>query len=407
MGHDHDHPDHPHDHPHDHDHDHGHDHGAHRHAPPHDHAADVAVDDWIHDHIFDEGSARAEARTRWVTWITLAMMVLEIGAGWWFNSMALLADGWHMSSHAVAIGLSALAYATARRYARDPRFAFGTWKIEVLAGFASAVFLIGVAALMVFGSVERMLTPEPIHYREALAVAALGLVVNLVCALLLGGAHDHGHDHGHAHGHGHGHAHHHGHGHEHGHAHGQAHDLNLKAAYIHVLADAATSVLAILALIGGWLWGWAWLDPVMGIVGAVMVAVWAKGLVMQTGQVLVDREMDAPVVAEVREVIATLAPESELRLTDLHVWRVGRNAHACAMTLVTTVTELTPRRVRAALKVHDEIRHATIEIHHVRQMSRTLGHSRCCAAAQTAHTDGAPCHPHGTDPHGAGHHHPH
>jgi cation diffusion facilitator family transporter len=361
-------------------------------------AVDSDLTDWLHTHLFDEGSAQAEARTRAVTWITLAMMVLEIGAGWWYNSMALLADGWHMSSHAVAIGLSALAYAAARRYARDPRFAFGTWKIEILAGFASAVFLMGVAALMVFGSVERMFSPEPIHYQEALIVAVIGLAVNLVCALILGGAHDHDHGHGHDH-HGH------GHGHEHGGEH--QHDLNLKAAYIHVLADAATSVLAILALIGGWLWGWSWLDPAMGIVGAVMVAIWAKGLVLQTGQVLVDREMDHPVVDEVREVVAEIAPEQQLRLTDLHVWRVGRQAYACALTVVTTLPELTPRRVRQALRVHEEIRHATIEVHHVRELggaSSGASAARAAVAAKPAHehVHGPGC-SHGHD-HGHTHH---
>ncbi|MEY4764842.1 MAG: hypothetical protein RI907_1515 [Pseudomonadota bacterium] len=355
----------------------------------HEHPEDD-LQDWLHTHLFDEGSARAEARTRWVTWITLAMMVLEIGAGWWFNSMALLADGWHMSSHAVAIGLSALAYATARRLSHDPRFAFGTWKIEILAGFASAVFLLGVAALMVVGSVERMWSPQPIHYQEALLVAVLGLVVNLVCAWLLGGAH--GHDHGH---------------HDHDHDHDHQHDLNLKSAYMHVLADAATSVLAILALIGGWLWGWAWLDPVMGIVGAAMVAIWAKGLLMQTGQVLVDREMDHPVVDEIRAAVAAVAPPAELRLTDLHVWRVGRQAYACALTVVTSRAELSPRQVRAALRVHEEIRHATIEVHHVRQMSHTLGLTPGHAAAQHAHTGHSPGCTHGHGPQGAhtGHHH--
>jgi cation diffusion facilitator family transporter len=360
-------------------------------SPPHDHPVDADLNDWLHDHLFDAGSAQAEQRTRAVTWITLAMMVLEIGAGWWYNSMALLADGWHMSSHVVAIGLSALAYAAARHYANDPRFAFGTWKIEILAGFASAIFLVGVAGLMIFGSIERMLSPEPIHYQEALIVAVIGLGVNLVCALILGGAHDHGHDHGHDH-HGHDHA-------AHAHApkdtHAHPHDLNLKAAYIHVLADAATSVLAIIALIGGWLWGWAWLDPLMGIAGAVMVAIWAKGLILQTGQVLVDREMDHPVVEEIREVIADIAPLDELRLTDLHVWRVGRAAHACALTVVTTRTDLTPRRIRQALRIHDEIRHATIEIHHVRHLSHTPGQARADAHAHCAHT-----HSH------HGHHHP-
>jgi cation diffusion facilitator family transporter len=378
---------------------------------PHPPSVDSDLTDWLHTHLFDEGSAQAEARTRAVTWITLAMMVLEIGAGWWYNSMALLADGWHMSSHAVAIGLSALAYATARRYARDPRFAFGTWKIEILAGFASAVFLIGVAALMVFGSVERMFSPEPIHYKEALIVAVIGLGVNLVCALILGGAHDHGH------GHGHGQGDHHGHDHHHDHGHGQAehqHDLNLKSAYVHVLADAATSVLAILALIGGWLWGWSWLDPAMGIVGAVMVAIWAKGLVLQTGQVLVDREMDHPVVDEIREAVGEIAPLAQLRLTDLHVWRVGRQAYACALTVVTTLPELTPRRVRQALRQHEEIRHATIEVHHVRELGAldaASGQSPNDAQVRAAHTGHGPAcgHDHGYNhDHGShGHDHPH
>ena len=311
---------------------------------------------WIHDHVFDEGSQAAERGTRLVMWITLVAMVVEIVAGWWFNSMALLADGWHMSSHAVAIGLSAFAYAAARRYARDPRFAFGTWKIEILGGFASAIFLLGVAALMVFGSVERIWSPQPIQYQQAIAIAVLGLLVNIVCALILGQAHDHGH--GHSHGHGHGHKHGHGHGHE-------AHqDLNLKSAYIHVIADAATSVLAIAALIGGWLFGWAWLDPVMGLVGAVLVAVWAKGLIVQTGKVLLDREMDHPVVEEIREVVeASGALHTLTRVTDLHVWRVGKNVYSCALSLVTQDASLTPTRVRECLAVHEEVVHATIEIH--------------------------------------------
>ena len=156
-----------------------------------------SLSDWTHEHVFDEGNFAAERGTRAVMWITAVMMVVEIVAGWWFNSMALLADGWHMSSHALAIGLSAFAYAAARRYARDPRFAFGTWKIEVLGGFASAIFLMGIAALMVVGSVERIFSPQPILYREAMIVAAVGLVVNIVCALILGKAHDHHEGHGH------------------------------------------------------------------------------------------------------------------------------------------------------------------------------------------------------------------
>lgn len=303
---------------------------------------------WTHDHLFDEGNHAAERGTRAVMWITAIMMVVEIVAGSWFNSMALLADGWHMSSHAVAIGLSAFAYAAARKYARDSRFAFGTWKIEVLGGFASAIFLLGVAAFMVFNSVERIFSPQPIHYQEAIIVAAVGLVVNIVCAIILGDAHDHHHD---------------DHHHDHAHDHEHHHDLNLKSAYIHVIADAATSVLAIIALAGGWFYGWSWLDPVMGIVGAALVAVWAKNLLSETGKVLLDREMDHGVVAEIREAVETGPEAGETRITDLHVWRVGKRAYSCALSVVTHDPALTPKRVREQLAQHEEIVHSTIEIH--------------------------------------------
>jgi cation diffusion facilitator family transporter len=298
--------------------------------------------DWTHDHVFHSSNEAAEKGTRVVTWITIVMMVVEIAAGWWYNSMALLADGWHMSSHAVAIGLSAFAYAAARRLARDQRFAFGTWKIEILGGFASAIFLLVVAALMVFGSVERLVAPQSIHYPEAISIAILGLLVNIVCAAILGKAHDH-HDDGHTHA-------------NHQHEHHQ--DLNLKSAYVHVIADAATSVLAIAALLGGWWYGWSWLDPVTGIVGAVLVAVWAKNLIVQTGKVLLDREMDHPVVEEIREVVV----RGDIEITDLHVWRVGKRAYSCALSIVTHDAELTPNTVRKWLSVHEEIVHATIEI---------------------------------------------
>lgn len=307
---------------------------------------------WTHDHVFDGDSEGAERSTRIVMWITVAMMIVEISAGAWFNSMALLADGWHMSSHAVAIGLSAMAYATARKYATDPRFAFGTWKIEVLGGFASAIFLLGVAIVMVTGSIERILSPQPIHYQEAIAVAILGLIVNFACALILGKAHHHDHGHSHAHND----AHHHSHGHH--------DDLNLKSAYVHVIADAATSVLAIVALVGGWVFGWSWLDPVMGIVGAILVAVWAKGLLVATGKVLLDREMDHPVVDEIREVIEAETANGTVHITDLHVWRVGKQVYSCALTVVTGDRTLTPTDLRQRLSVHEEIVHSTIEIHY-------------------------------------------
>ncbi len=305
---------------------------------------------WEHDHVFDRGNTAGERGTRAVAWLTAVMMVIEIVAGWWYNSMALLADGFHMSSHALAIGLSAFAYAAARRYAADQRFAFGTWKIEILGGFASAVLLLAVVALMVFGSIERLVAPQAIHYQEAIVVAVVGLLVNVVSALILGHAH-HG-EHGDASHHGHDHG-----GHE-----GHHHDLNLKSAYVHVIADAATSVLAIAALLGGWLYGWSWLDPVMGLVGAVLVAVWAKGLLVDTGKVLLDREMDHPVVDEIREVIAARTAAETTRIADLHVWRVGRGSYSCALAVVTDDRSLKPDDVRTWLSVHEELVHCTIEV---------------------------------------------
>ena len=302
------------------------------------------LSDWTHDHAFDSNSEVAERSTRLVMWITVVTMFVEILAGWAFNSMSLLADGWHMSSHALAIGLSAMAYAAARTYANDPRFAFGTWKIEILAGFASALFLLGVALTMVIGSLERLISPQAIQFEEAIIVGVLGLAVNLVCAYILGHAH-HQHDHAHDHPHP---------------AHEHHHDLNLKSAYFHVVADAFTSVLAIVALVGGWLYGWAWLDPVMGIVGAVLVALWAKSLILETAKVLLDREMDHPVVQEIREAVET---NPQTRVTDLHVWRVGKQVFSCALTVVTQEPELTPDMVRQRLSVHEEVVHSTIEIH--------------------------------------------
>lgn len=304
---------------------------------------------YSHNHVFDEDRHAAEHGTRVVMWITIAMMVVEIISGWWFNSMALLADGWHMSSHAVAIGLSAFAYAAARHYAQDSRFTFGTWKIEVLSGFTSAIFLLGIAVMMVVSSVERIFSPQPIHYMEAITIAAIGLAVNVICAIILGRAHDH-HNH-----------------HEHG-EHPHYHDLNLKSAYVHVIADAATSMLAIIALAGGWIYGWSWLDPAIGIAGAVLVAIWSKNLIIATGTVLLDREMDHPVVDKIRKVVESRAATITTLITDLHVWRVGTRAYSCALSVDTNDKTLTPRRVHKQLAQYEEIVHATIEIHHVDTM---------------------------------------
>lgn len=292
----------------------------------------------MHTHQFGTANPMAERNTLRATAITLVMMAVEITGGYWLNSMALLADGWHMSSHALALGMAVAAYVLARRLAADGRFAFGTWKIEILGSFSSALLLCVVAVVMLVQSVERLLSPVPIRYDEAIGIAALGLAVNLLCAWLLRDAHHdrHGHDHGH--------------GHE---------DMNLRAAYVHVIADAATSVLAIVALLGGKLYGAQWLDPLMGVAGAVLVGTWAAGLIRKSSRILLDAEMDAPVVEEVREVLRSDFPGA--RLTDLHVWRVGRDAYACIVALASG-TSISPQSVRAALGIHEELVHVTVEI---------------------------------------------
>lgn len=301
-----------------------------------------------HGHSFHEGNPSAERKTLIVVIITAIMMCAEIAGGWIYNSMALLADGWHMSSHTLALGLSLLAYAAARRYANDRRFNFGTWKIEILGGYTSAILLILVAGLMLFQSCERLLSPSPIFYNEAIALASLGLVVNIVCAWLLRDDHTHGHSHD-AHEHD-------DHDHEHGHEH---HDLNLRSAYIHVITDAATSVLAIIALIGGKFWGADWLDPTMGIVGAALVSFWAYGLIRDTSRVLLDAEMDAPIVKAIEKSIASMSPRAEL--TDLHVWRVAQKQYACIVSVVAEHS-LSVNEVKQALTHHHALAHISVEI---------------------------------------------
>ena len=316
-------------------------------------------------HSFTQGNPVAERRTRWVMWLTLVMMVLEIAGGWIFNSMALMADGWHMSSHAFALGLTVFAYRMAARYARDRRFAFGTWKMEILGGYTSALLLVGVAITMLVESVERMVNPLPIGYDEAIATAVLGLAVNLVSAWMLKDDHSHGHDHGPAHTHGssasagqaaHDHDHHahhpadaNAHDHDHAHATGHGHDddaqgthadLNLRAAYIHVLTDAATSILAILALFGGKWWGASWLDPLMGIVGAVLVGIWAKGLLRDCARVLLDAEMDNPLTERIARTLTRAA--MPVKVQDLHLWRVANDKYACIVALQVASPAVTP-----------------------------------------------------------------
>jgi cation diffusion facilitator family transporter len=302
---------------------------------------DKSLADWQHTHIFNEGNPLAERNTKWAVFLTALMMIGEIFGGWFYNSMALLADGWHMSSHVLALGLSVFAYRAARKLTHDKRFAFGTWKIEIMGGYTSAIFLIGVAALMLYQSAQRLIAPMLIHFDQAIAIAAAGLVVNLLCAWLLKDGHHHDHSHGHSHDH-----HHH-------------HDLNLRSAYLHVIADAATSVLAIIALFGGKIWGANWLDPTMGIVGAFLVLIWAYKLLLETGRVLLDAEMDAPVVAEIFEVIN--GSPIQAKITDLHVWRVSKNKYACILSLLAS-ENVTPDYFKKQLSIHEELVHITVEI---------------------------------------------
>lgn len=316
---------------------------------------------WQQNHAFDSGNPLGEKSAWRVVALTAAMMVVEIAAGWATNSMALLADGWHMGTHVAAIGITAAGYGLARRHANDARYAFGTWKIEILAGFASAIVLVMVAIAMISESVQRFFAPREIQYDQALVVACVGLAVNLASALILAGrgGHDHGHDAGAGHAQSHDHAQPGGHARAHGHAHAHHHaDLNLRAATTHVIADAATSVLAIAALAGAKIFGWNWLDPAIGIVGAVLVSAWAVGLVRDTSRVLLDREMDCGLVGEIRR---TLEADGETRVSDLHVWRVGRGHYASIVSVV-TARPRSPHHYKSLLRQHSEIAHLTVEV---------------------------------------------
>lgn len=318
-----------------------------------------------HGHHFDTGNRRAESRTRWVLAVTIVTMLAEIAAGWWTGSMALLADGWHMGTHALALGVAAVAYALARRLAKDTRFSFGTWKIEVLGSFASALVLGMVAVGILFESALRLWKAEHIAVETALTVAVIGLLVNLASAWLLHGAQD---GHGHEHRHGHDHADHahdeqadHAHAHRHhGHAgeHGEPRDLNLRAAYVHVLADALTSVLAIGALSAALWLGWWWLDPLVGVLGAVVIGVWSVGLMRQSSAILLDREMDHPLVHRIRE---DLESDGDAKVADLHVWRVGRDQFAAIASVVADMP-LAPAMYRERLAHHRQLVHLSLEV---------------------------------------------
>jgi cation diffusion facilitator family transporter len=299
-----------------------------------------SVDQWTHEHVFlGHQHSRNERRTWSVVALTAIMMAAEIAGGTVFGSMALLADGWHMASHAAALGISAAAYVFARRQALNPKFAFGTGKFGDLAAFSSAVILALVALQIAFESIVRMIHPVPIAYGEAITIAVVGLAVNLLSAWLL---RDEPHDHEH-----------HGHSHEHHHH----RDNNLRAAYVHVLADAATSVLAILALLVAMSSQWVWVDPLVGIIGSAVIASWAYGLIRQSGAVLLDAASDKAVESEIRRRLETDGD----RITDLHLWQIGPG-HRAAVVSIVSHRPLAPAAYKRRLAEVPHLSHVTVEV---------------------------------------------
>ncbi|MBT0611733.1 cation diffusion facilitator family transporter [Campylobacter hyointestinalis] len=288
-----------------------------------------------YEHNFHSSNDIAKKNTLYATIFTAVMMIAEIIGGIYFGSMALLADGWHMSSHALALGLAYFAYIMSSRYQSDDRFNFGTYKIEILASYTSAIFLLVVAFFMVYHSVQRFINPEAIAYKEAIFIAIIGLIVNFICAWLLRGDH---------------HAHHHEH----------ENDLNLKAAYIHVLTDALTSILAIIALSFGLMFGADFLDPLMGIIGAILVSVWAVGLLKQSGKILLDANMNEPVVDEVVDTLRLF--RKDIIIKDLHLLKVAKDKYTCIISL-SSDDPIDIDLVKKELSVHEELVHILIEIY--------------------------------------------
>jgi cation diffusion facilitator family transporter len=308
-----------------------------------------------HTHDYGLDTSLAERRTRLVIGLTAAMMAIEIAAGFAYNSMALLADGWHMSTHVAAFFITALAYHFGRRHSVDARYSFGTGKMGVLGGFASAVILVMVALVMAGESVLRIFSPVPIHYDEAIAIAVVGLTVNLVCAWIFKDSPQHQHAHGSG---------------SHSHAHG--HDLNLRAAYLHVLADAFTSVTAIVALLAGKLFAWSWLDPVMGIVGSAVVSIWAYGLLRDTSGILLDRTPESSDLPD--EIRRAVEADGDSVVTDLHVWQVGVGKFAAIVSIVAHQPK-SAEAYRALFREHEELAHVTVEV------ARCEEHDLACAHA--------------------------
>ncbi|MEZ9003443.1 CDF family Co(II)/Ni(II) efflux transporter DmeF [Vibrio splendidus] len=312
-----------------------------------------------HQHNFSSHNSQGEKRTFYVLLLTIITMVVEIVAGTIYGSMALLADGWHMGTHAAAFGITLFAYRYAKKHAESERFSFGTGKVSVLGGYTSAIALGIVALLMLVESVHRLFNPQAIQFNEAIIVACIGLTVNVVSMFLLSDHHhDHGHEHGHDHSKNHGHSHSHDHDSDHGHKHGEHHhDHNLRAAYMHVLADTLTSLLAIVALLFGKFYGWNWLDAAMGMVGAFVIAKWTMNLMKQTSPILLDENIDQDYSDSVTE---TLMPYASV--TDFHMWKVSGHHYSAAITLESN-SDKTVSEYKQMLAKFDKINHLTLEVH--------------------------------------------
>ena len=303
---------------------------------------------WNHEHSFGQDKKRSsETRTIIVILITASMMCIEIVAGLAYGSMALLADGLHMASHTAALSISAYAYYFARKRAHDRSFSFGTGKVNSLGGYTGAILLLIFALMMVYESIHRLLTPEDILYNQAILVAVIGLIVNGASMLILGhDEHHHGHDH---HGHDH-------HGHDH-----HGHDHNLRAAYLHVLADTLTSFLAIIALLAAKFYAWNWMDPIMGIIGAILITKWSIGLLKQSGNVLLDRQGPDHLVKSVEKVIKSMPSKPEI--VDLHIWLIGPNIFSAAITVLANEEKCIGCLIKSEIKNISAIVHTTIEVH--------------------------------------------
>jgi cation diffusion facilitator family transporter len=304
-----------------------------------------------HDHDHGVSAEKHETRTRWVVVLTCAMMVGELIVGYWTNSLALTADGWHMATHAGALGMASFAYWFARTRAREVAFSFGTGKVHALAGYTSAIVLAVVALWMMYEAATRLVHPVPIGFGEALPVAVIGLLVNLVSVKLLHVGHDHeGHE-DHEHDDDHDHA-----DEEHDHPHG---DHNLRAAYVHVLADAVTSVLAILALVGGRYFGWRFLDPLMGIVGGIVISRWSFNLCRGAAKQLLDMVPSADLADRIRRHLEAVPGTN---VVDLHVWEIGPRARACLASVVSKELR-SPLHYADHLRSREHLSHVTVEVH--------------------------------------------